>query len=360
VTINHSPFSAERREATHKRDNAMNKKLIPFLLVVVLLLSMACVVGSNNLDAMSQTVTPLSAIVEGTATARAEGDTGSSDELATAIAKATAQSQVIYATQTARASLSDESRLATATVIAPVVAELPLFGIDPAQGHVAWLHNPVTIDLNGYHQFGYANDYQQITAKDFVLASDITWDTQYGSSGCGFMFRSDGDKNKPNQYMVFITRFSNGALAFSATVNGDISNIHTFYPSQEDKSFKWFNKTTNRLAVVARGPIIEIYTNGVKVGEVDTTKPPPDNMKPPSKPLLPPGANAQQITDYQAQMDQYSDITNQMTSQLNQAKQNYAKNKAIFSDGFLGFLGLSESGHTSCTFEDAWLFIIEQ
>ena len=55
-----------------------------------------------------------------------------------------------------------------------LVAELPRYGIDPGQGHVAWVHKPVTIDLNGYQQSGYANDYQGITARDFVMAADIT------------------------------------------------------------------------------------------------------------------------------------------------------------------------------------------
>ena len=139
------------------------------------------------------TLTPLSAAVAGTATAQAANVGGAGDQLATAVAKATAQSADIYATETARASLNDASRLATATVIAPVVAELPRYGIDPGQGHVAWVHKPVTIDLNGYQQSGYANDYQQITAKDFVMAADITWYTFNSLSACGFMFRSNGD-----------------------------------------------------------------------------------------------------------------------------------------------------------------------
>ena len=40
------------------------------------------------------------------------------------------------------------------------------------------------------------------------MASDITWHTYNSLSACGFMFRSDGNKNKPNQYMVVITRYA--------------------------------------------------------------------------------------------------------------------------------------------------------
>jgi hypothetical protein len=337
----------------------MNRRTIPFLLIILLLLSLACGVGTNQLDAMSQTLTPLSAIVKGSATARAEADSGGSDELATAIVKATARSQEIYATQTARASLSDSSRLATSTVIAPVVAELPRYGVDPGLGYVAWIHKPVTIDLRGYHQSGYVNDYSQITAKDFVMAADITWNTRNSLSGCGFMFRSNGDQNKPSQYMIVISRFASGHLAFTATVNGDISNVRTFFPKDEDKSFSWFNDSTNRLTVVARGPLLDIYTNGVLIGQVDTTQPPPDSIRIPPQIQLPAGANSQQVQDYQDQLAQYDDTNQELTSQLTIAKRNFSKNKALLTDGLLGFLGISQSGQMKCTFDNAWLFIIE-
>jgi hypothetical protein len=338
----------------------MHKKYLPLLTVFLLLLSMACGLETKQLGPMSLTLTPLSAAVEGTATAHAANVGGAGDQLATTVAKATARSADIYATQTARASLNSESRMATATVIAPVVAELPRYGVDPSQGQVAWMHKPVTIDLNGYQQFGYANDYQQITAKDFVLAADITWYTYNSLSACGFMFRSDGNSNKPNQYMVFITRFATGYLVFTATVNGEISNVRTYYPKPQDKSFTWLNDATNRLAVVARGTLIDVYTNGVLIGEVDTTQPPPSSLPSPPSLELPTGATPEQLQDYQNQIDQNSQTVNLMQTQLADANRNYAKNEAIFSDGLLGFLGVSESGHTVCTFDNAWLFLIER
>jgi hypothetical protein len=338
----------------------MLKKNIPFLMIFILLLSSACVWGASQVDPMLVTLTPLSAAVAGTATARVSKGGGASDQLATAVAKATARSADIYATETARASLNSESRLATATVIAPAVAELPRYGIDPGQGQVAWLHKPVTITLSGYQQTGYANDYGQVTAKDFVLASDITWNTFNSLSGCGFMFRSDGNQNKPNQYMVAITRYATGYLAFSATANGELSNVHTFYPSQEDKSFTWLNDGTNRLAIVAKGTLIEIYTNGVLIGKVDTTQPPDSTIPSPPSIVPPKNASPEQLQDYQNQIDQNQQTVDLMQAQLALARQNYSKNKAIFSDGLLGFIGVSQSGQTTCTFSNAWLFQIER
>jgi hypothetical protein len=338
----------------------MDKKKTPFFMVLLLLLSLISGCIASHADPMLLTLTPLSAAVKGTATAKDADVGGAGDLLATAVAKATARSADIYATVTARASLNSESRIATATVIAPVVAELPRYGIDPGQGQVAWLHKPVTINLNGYQQVGYANDYQQITAKDFVLASDITWNTFNSLSACGFMFRSDGNTNKPNQYMIAITRYATGYLAFSATVNGELSNVQTFYPSQQDKSFTWLNDGTNRLAIVAKGTLIDVYTNGVLIGEVDTTQPPPSSIPSPPSLVLPKNATPEQLQQYQNQMDQNQQTAELMQAQLAVARQNYAKNKAVFSDGLLGFVGVSQSGQTTCTFTNAWLFLIER
>jgi hypothetical protein len=338
----------------------MDKKYIPFLTVFILLISVACGLGAGKADPMDLTLTPLSAEVAGTATAHAAKGGGAGDQLATAVAQATARSADIYATETARASLNSDSKMATATVIAPAVAELPRYGIDPALGQVAWMHKPITITLSGYQQSGYANDYQQITAKDFVMASDITWNTFNSLSGCGFMFRSDGNKNKPNQYMVVITRYATGHLAFSATVNGELSNVHTFYPSQEDKSFTWLNDGTNRLAVVAKGTLIDVYTNGVLIGEVDTTQPPDSTIPSPPSIVAPKNATPEQLQEYQNQIDQNQQTVDLMQAQLALARQNYSKNKAIFSDGLLGFVGVSQSGQTTCTFSNAWLFLIER
>ena len=336
----------------------MQMKPIPFLAALLFLLGVACTLGTQRLDSLSQTLTPMSAAVEGTITARANEEGGAGDELATAVVKATAESQMIYATQTARAALNDEARQATATVIAPVVAELPRYGIDPSQGYVAWLHPPVSIALHGYQQMDFANDYPQITAKDFVMASDIQWNTKNSISGCGFMFRSNGDRNKPSQYMVVVSRFAGGHAAFTALADGDIANVHDFYPKTEDKSFSWQNDATNRLAVVARGPMVSIYTNGVLIGEVDTTQPPPSMLlSPPDLGSVP---GAEQAEDYQDQISQYGESTDFLSGQLATAKRNFTQTKAVLTDGLLGFLGISQAGTMECDFSNSWLFIFNE
>ena len=349
--------------------NTSRKPLAIILSIAILFMLMGCGIDSQSQDSISLTLTPMSNLVRETVTARAASEGGSSNDLATAVSKATERAKDIYATQTARAELNEPSRLATATAMAPVVAELPRYGVDPASGYVAWIHNPATIELNGFNQTSFVNDYPQITAADFVLAADITWNTRNSLSGCGFMFRSNGDQVAPSQYVVIITRIANGHMAFLAIANGKISNFREFFPREKDKSFQWFNDTTNRLAVVANGKLIDLYTNGVLIGQVDITEPPPDVVIKFPKMEIPDEADlveevpdklerAKRLEQFREQAEQYELGNQQVTTQLKDAQKYFDLNQPFFyNSGLLGFLGMSQSGQMTCTFNNGWLFI---
>jgi hypothetical protein len=198
-----------------------------------------------------------------------------------------------------------------------------------------------------------------ITARNFVLAADITWNTKYGEAGCGFMFRSDGDQQKPNQYMVIATRFANGRVIFTALADGELANIHDFYPKYEDRSFQAQNDTTNRIAIVARDNLIEIYTNYVKICEVDTTQP-PQPMTMPATPVPPiDTSNTAAQSFYEEQKAVYKQISEQAQQNFQIAKSNYMKSNPVFTDGFLSMLALTQGGQTVCKFDNAWLWLLE-
>jgi hypothetical protein len=326
-------------------------------IILMLILGSACILSSNAAKQMAETVTPLSAAVQATVTEQALKGGGAADQLATAYAKATATDAAFNATLTQLAAVITPNP-GTATAVAPALAELPFYQIDPSQGYVAWVHNPAKIELNGYQQSGYANDYQQITAKDFVMAADITWHTTSGLSACGFMFRSNGDTNKPTQYMVVITRFATGYLAFTATVNGEQSNMRTIYPYSQDNSFSWLQDATNRLTIVMRDQTIDVYTNTHLIGQIDTTQPPPANQQTPPKAELSGAPVPAELQDYQNLLSQDPSNTDLINAQMATARKNFAKNKPILNEGFLGFIGFSESGQTTCNFSNGWLFIL--
>lgn len=338
----------------------MAAKFFAFLALAAVLLFFACGPAPAHSSDLLQTLTPMSESVRATVTQRAVEAASGGDSLATAVFDATQQAQGIYSTQTARAALYEPARLATATAIAPVVAELPLYGIAPGDGYVAWLHAPTTIELEGYRQAGHATDYPLITAADFVVATDITWNTKNGVGGCGFLFRSDGDTAKPTQYMLLMERIANGRVTFGATVEGELSNYNSFYPRSDDPTFDWFNDATNRLALVVRGNLIEIYTNGTLIGQLDITAEPPVTSVPPPEDELLPGATEEQRRLFEEQSTQNDQAARQASEEMAEARRNFAKNQPFFYDGFIAFLAATDSGSATCTFEDAWLFIVEK
>ena len=92
------------------------------LLAMVSLLIQGCGGGTQS-ESAEATVSAMRQAIAGTATSE-KTNTANEGELATAEAQATQQSLDIAATQTAQLADRDETELATATVAAPVVAEL--------------------------------------------------------------------------------------------------------------------------------------------------------------------------------------------------------------------------------------------
>ncbi len=221
----------------------------------------------------------------------------------TAEAQATALAQSAAATKGVAAATQAIRQAATASAIAPMVNELPQYGIDPAQGRPGWVHPPVTIDLTGYEQYDYATQFAGTVAHSFVVAADITWNTFTGLSGCGFAFRAD---DKGNQYLLIATRGGNGHVIFVTMADNKVKDHKDFYAAPLDVN----NDATNHVTVVGQGTLFTFYTNGVKAGQVDT------NVK------TGPTASIR------------------------------------YDAGFVALVALSESGRTVCTLDRGWLWLI--
>ncbi|MEW5870349.1 MAG: hypothetical protein AB1894_13830 [Chloroflexota bacterium] len=305
-----------------------------------------------------------------TVTARAEGQGQGLQSVQTLAAQATQTSQALQATRDAEDAAAQASRYATATYQAPVLAELPLYGLDGSNGQLAWMHPPVDLDIEGYRSEEFANEYAQVTARDFILVADITWDTKYGASGCGFALRSDGEAQTANQYLVMYSRSANGHAYFLAQAAGKVANFRNFYANWLDPQFKWENGSTNRLAVSAIGPKLSVYSNYTLIGEIDTTQPPPalpDLPAAPVKPTRPGGklssaalkAYQDELLRYQMQLEVFNQLANTVKRYHSSAVKAYQTSDTAFEEGFVGFFAFAYSGYVKCRFDNAWLWLIE-
>lgn len=268
-----------------------------FLLAAVLA---AC--GSGGENDQQATARALSESINQTATVEAGSDVGSGAAVQTAEAGATARAQEIAATQAAESAQAAEAAEATAAAIAPIQEELPTYGIDPAEGNPGWVHPPLNLSVEGYLEYDAANFYLGTLVGDFVISSDITWDTATGLAGCGFVLRSDGNEELPNQYLAIATRAGNGSVAFIKQIGGGFLNTQVQSVGGFDPNFDWQNGATNRLTVVARGEAITIYTNGAPIREFPA---------------------------------------------------------AEFDRGFVAMVALSESGTTTCDFNNTWMWNLD-
>ena len=158
----------------------------------VLLLISGCS-STNEADDQEATAQALSESIFQTATAAAEAAFDPAANQGTAEAEATAVSEAAAATQAAQNAENQQVADATTAAAAPIKAVLPKYDVDAEAGEVGWIHPPLEVHTEGYMQYDYGNQFLGTVAEDFVVSSDITWNTQYGTSACGFVVRSDGN-----------------------------------------------------------------------------------------------------------------------------------------------------------------------
>lgn len=290
--------------------------LLALLLVVLLGATILAACGGSEVAAnQAATGTALAGVLNGEDTADTPNDGAAADtpvpeaaptdeNVAAVAATATARAAEVEAASAAEATVQAEASAATATAVAPILADLQTYGIDPANGQLAWIHPPLTLDIEGYRQYDYANQFLATVAQDFVLSADITWNTRFGLTGCGFVVRSDGNEEALNQYFIIATRGAQGHVVFGTQINGELEleEVTDIYANGIDPLFEWQNDKTNRIAVVARGNDFTLYSNGTQLGTLTGT--------------------------------------------------------AGFEKGFVAFVALNESGTTTCTFNNAWLWLL--
>lgn len=328
-------------------------------LVILVLSSLGCGLVPPASDAQQATVAALGTRMAAQATQQA-GEEDTDTALETAQANATQMVGAAAATQAALALLDEASLSATATAFGPFQAELPHYGVDPGAGRPGWIHPPLRLEINGKNQYDYANQFLGTVARDFVVSADITWNTQYGTSGCGFVLRSDGNQEALNQYLVIATRGANGHVVFLTMSDGEVVTGQDLYAYGLDPEFDWRNDTTNRLTVVGQGNRFVIYTNGTQIGKIDPAAPPPQPYlpQPPAEP--PDKTDAIAMAAYAKALAEYQEVVNQIQAQYAARLKNYRTADKEFARGLVAMVALSESGRTICQYDNAWLWLIEE
>ena len=217
---------------------------------------------------------------------------------------ATARAAELSATSAAAEAVNAASQLATTEAMAPIMEELAGLGVDPSQGQIGFVHPPISLEATEFESTAFANRNAFTVAQDFVMAADVTWESRFAESGCGFVVRSDGEEENPSQYIIGLTRGAEGHVLFAEQVAGevDLDDVTDIYANGIDPRFEWQSGTTNRIAVIGRGQEFTIFSNGTRLGTIT--------------------------------------------------------GRAGFEEGFVAFIAVNRSGGIKCDYDNAWLWKI--
>jgi hypothetical protein len=136
-------------------------------------------------------------------------------------------------------------------------------------GQLAFYSNdPKTMDVEDYNSFVY-DFIDDNTYSDFVYHSDIAWDSTGGIAGCGLVFHSDGNIDSGEFYMFDLMRLQNApAWEMYYAKDHDWKSLgYKYVNAIKDKQGE-----ENELIVVTKGSNIKTFINGILMTDIDYNK----------------------------------------------------------------------------------------
>lgn len=197
-----------------------------------------------------------------------------------------------------------EATQAAEEAMAEVSQDLETVGVSATSGKLAWVSSEtVVLKVNTYGEHDYQVIDPDLVVQDFVFQTDVTWDSSGGLAGCGLLFRAEEDLDRGANYEFLTIRLS-GLPAWGVfrvdynTIQDDLSPKNAFSSSINQKQ-----GSSNTYTLIAKGNSFTFYANGDRMGTVFNSKLP---------------------------------------------------------EGLIAYVVSQESGETTCTFENSWLFVLDQ
>jgi hypothetical protein len=164
---------------------------------------------------------------------------------------------------------------AAAVLIGQIDETLKVAGLTTADGgSLAWSQagDPVVIKVDTYGQTLFDEIDPALKYKDFVWRVKITWDSTGGLAGCGLIFAGENDLERGEQYRFYTLRLS-GLPAWDIE-RWKFNYMQANVTGQVRTSAAIDQKAsaTNEYLVVARGSTITVYGNGERMGVASDTR----------------------------------------------------------------------------------------
>lgn len=196
-----------------------------------------------------------------------------------------------------------EATQAAEEMMAKINPALELAGVSPEGGYLGWQQTePVSIELDTYGEIVPMGFQEDFVAGDFVLGTTIIWESSSGFAGCGIMFRAEPDFEEGENYQFATIRLS-GSPAWDIEYwnygQWQSTLTNTIVTSQ---AIKEEQGSSNEYVLVAQGDQFTVYANGDRLG-----------------------------SSYHRKL----------------------------TEGEFAFLAWHESGETTCTFENTWVWMVK-
>jgi len=152
-----------------------------------------------------------------------------------------------------------------------IKATLETLGLDPEVGHLAWVsEQPLWLNLANYSTHNWETLGNEEVFSDFVLQTDVTWESTGGLAICGVWLRAESYEEASAHYEFLTIRLSGLPLwdleywkyeQLQAVLSpGGVSN-KSVYIDQEQGA-------TNTYIFVAQGNLLQAYANGHRLGQM--------------------------------------------------------------------------------------------
>lgn len=168
-------------------------------------------------------------------------------------------------TQDLQATQAFEATRIAEQAILDIKAQLTELGFPSDVGRLGWIQQETEkISLDTYGQYLYSPFAEDLVASDFIINTDITWETE-GLVLCGLMFRSESNFETGAQYNFMYLRISGlPAWAIEYYDNGDF--VSTVTDIKFSSAIKMDNGATNNLIMAAEGNKFTLFINQERLG----------------------------------------------------------------------------------------------
>jgi hypothetical protein len=149
-----------------------------------------------------------------------------------------------------------------AYLLETVAPDLELAGFSLSEGELGFLQEePIKIvaELPSRRYWDFPGGFTNPVFEDFVLGVDITWDSEVGFAGCDVVFRSDGDVGD-GEFAEFSTMRLSGAPSYNLSIVH--FNQYQTISDGTSAAIKQIAQSRNHYVIAVVGSEVDIFVNG--------------------------------------------------------------------------------------------------